>query len=65
MGLSDCIPHSLEDYVDLAVRLGTNPGARAEFRDRLRMSSPVLFEDEYAVMEHERIFNELLQRIGS
>ena len=65
MGLADCIPKTMEDYVDMAVELGTQPDSREEFSARIRTASPSLFEDMHAVREHERLFNELLDSIDS
>jgi protein O-GlcNAc transferase len=63
MGMADCISRNMDEYVDMAVEVGTQPGHREEFSARLRASGPVLFEDVYAVKEHERLFNELLDSI--
>jgi len=65
MGLVDCIPKNMGDYVNMAVELGTQPDVREAFCDRLRAASPVLFEDMHAVREHERLFNILLEGIDS
>jgi protein O-GlcNAc transferase len=63
MGLADCIPQNMDEYVDMAVELGTQSSSREEFSARLRVASPALFEDMHAVREHERLFNELLAGI--
>ena len=63
MGLADCISQNMDEYVEMAVELGTQPASRQKFRDRLATATPVLFEDMHAVREHERLFNELLDGI--
>ena len=65
MGMADCIPGNREDYVAMAVRLGTEVDSREEFSERLRNASDVLFEDYRAVREHERLFNTLLDSIAT
>lgn len=45
MGLSDCIASSPQDYVDIAVRLGTDKAARARVCADIRERSDVLFDD--------------------
>lgn len=61
MGLADCIAPDLETYIEIAVKLGTNPQQRAAFSQRIREASHHLFEDMNAVREHERIFEMLIQ----
>jgi len=48
MGLSDCIAGSPENYVDIAVRLGTDPVARAMACADIRERADALFEDTRA-----------------
>jgi len=64
MGLADCIATNFDSYVEVAVRLGTDPAYRAIFCERIREASPVLFEDMEAVYEHQEIFTKLLKRAG-
>ncbi len=59
MGLTDCVAADAQQYIDIAVRLGTNAVYREEVVARIRRASPALFEDPAAVLEHERIFGEL------
>lgn len=59
MGLTDCVAADAEQYIDIAVRLGTNAVYREEVVAKIRRASPTLFEDAEAVLEHERIFGEL------
>ena len=65
MGFSDCVASTPEQYIDIAVALGTDAKFRAEVVEKIRRASPVLFEDMEAVREHERIFSGLLQEARS
>lgn len=62
MGVMDCVAADVDDYVNIAVRLGTDADYRASMAARIRESSHLLFEDAEAVGEHERIFQQLLAR---
>jgi predicted O-linked N-acetylglucosamine transferase (SPINDLY family) len=65
MGIADCIAADAEHYVDIAVRLGTDPTFRATVVEKIQRASPLLFDDLAAVREHERIFAELAKRARS
>jgi protein O-GlcNAc transferase len=56
MGLTDLVASTPAQYVELAVRLGTDPAFRGEARGRIARSSPALFEDEEVVRAHEDFF---------
>ena len=66
MGYTECVASSAEDYVRIAVSLGTDPDYRAEVETQIRSRSPLLFEDHEAVREHERLFGQLIEesRLG-
>jgi hypothetical protein len=53
MGLTDCIADSEQDYVDLAVRLGTDPAYRRAMQDRILALNSVLFDDCETLREIE------------
>jgi predicted O-linked N-acetylglucosamine transferase (SPINDLY family) len=65
MGLLDCVARDADDYIDIAVRLGTNADYRGQITAAIGRASVVLFEDIEAVHEHERIFAELAGRARS
>ena len=46
MGIPDCIADSPESYVDIAVRLGTEPDFRRTVSDLIRERCHVLFDDQ-------------------
>ena len=45
MGFTDCVANDADDYVRIAVRLGTNHDERSAMRQRINSSSSVLFHD--------------------
>ncbi len=65
MGVMECVAADIDDYVNKAVRLGTDADYRASVSSQIRESSHLLFEDPEAVREHERIFQELIERARS
>jgi predicted O-linked N-acetylglucosamine transferase (SPINDLY family) len=54
MGTLECVAATPEEYVRLAVELGTDPGRRGALQARLRDASSVLFEDAEAVRALEQ-----------
>jgi predicted O-linked N-acetylglucosamine transferase (SPINDLY family) len=54
MGLPDCVADNPDDYVDTAVRLGTDPIHRARIKARILAANHVLYENYAAVREFER-----------
>ncbi len=60
MRLSDCVASDADDYVEIALRLGTDEDYRAAVVEQIRESAEVLFEDVQAVEEYERIFEQLV-----
>jgi predicted O-linked N-acetylglucosamine transferase (SPINDLY family) len=56
MQVLDCVPHSPEEYIDLALRLGTDAAYREAIREKIRAASGVLFENSEGIRELERFF---------
>jgi protein O-GlcNAc transferase len=56
MGITDCIAADEAAYVDLAVRLGTDPDFNASLRARILAHNHVLYENPRVVREFERFF---------
>jgi predicted O-linked N-acetylglucosamine transferase (SPINDLY family) len=56
MGYETCIARNADEYVDLAVRLGTEPAFNALVRSQIDSRSGILFEDMAAVRELEEFF---------
>ena len=65
MGYTECVASSEEDYVHIAVSLGTDADHRTEVETRLGERIPLLFEDIQAVREHERLFGQLIEESRS
>ncbi|HWE35046.1 MAG TPA: hypothetical protein VG406_00625, partial [Isosphaeraceae bacterium] len=64
MGLPDLVASSPAHYVDLAIRLGTDPDYRRDVTARIAAASPVLFEDMDVVREHEWFFERAVKQAG-
>ena len=60
MGFTECIAADSEDYIRIAVELGTCADRRACVGRRIEQACEVLFEDPHCVSEHLRIFEELI-----
>ena len=61
MGLDDLPCRTIEQYVDLAVRLGTEPDYRQDVSCRILERNHLIFEDADTVREHERLFGLMLE----
>ena len=55
IGVTECIAASQEEYVDIAIRLGTDSDYRKETESRIAEASDVLFDNRAAVRDFERI----------
>jgi predicted O-linked N-acetylglucosamine transferase (SPINDLY family) len=62
MGVLDCVASSAQEYVDIAVRLGTDPAYRSLVKARIVGASHRLYDDVGAVRELERFFVEAVGR---
>jgi predicted O-linked N-acetylglucosamine transferase (SPINDLY family) len=62
MGVMDCVAHNVAEYVDLAVRLGSDMTYRESVRERINATSDRLFEDIEAVRELEAFFAEAVEK---
>ena len=56
MGITDCIASDGDEYVDIAVRIGTDKDYAHALRQRILAQSGVLFENQRVVREFERFF---------
>ncbi len=61
MGMDDCVASTSQEYVEMAVALGTDPALRSRVEAKIRETSGAIFEDAGAVNEHVRIFSELVE----
>src|SRR3546814_11056971 len=62
MGIADCIADSADSYVDIALRLGTDPAWRGGIVDRIHARSHVLFDDRRAAAAFARLLLEAAGR---
>ncbi len=56
MGIRDGVAQNTTEYVQLALRLGTDPAYRAMVRERIQRQSPALFDDADTLRELETFF---------
>lgn len=60
MGIDDCVAATPAEYVDIAVRLGTDPAWRADIARRIRERSDAVLEDDVCV----RAFADFLESVA-
>jgi protein O-GlcNAc transferase len=65
MNLTECVAESAEDYIDIAVRIGTDPGYRRDLKKNITERNVALFEQHSVVREFERFFTTALQNLGA
>jgi predicted O-linked N-acetylglucosamine transferase (SPINDLY family) len=58
MGMAQCIARDADDYVEIALRLGTDAAHRQAVRAEILGRNAVLFENARVVRELERFFRE-------
>jgi protein O-GlcNAc transferase len=64
MGLMDCVAEDPQQYVSIAVRLGTDPDYRRQVQTRIRDANAALFEDRDSVRQLEAFFRECVKAGG-
>ena len=65
MGIAGCVAGSAEEYVKMAVALGTQSEYREALGREIAAASGELFEDPRAVEEHVEIFERLVEQARS
>lgn len=60
MGVDDCIARDPAEYVELAVGLASDRQERRRLEGRLIEASNELFEDQRAIDEHRRLFEQMV-----
>ncbi len=60
MELTDCIARDTQDYIDIAVKIGTDPDYRQHVHRRIMERNAVLYENRRVVKEFERFFESAL-----
>ncbi|HEY0748446.1 MAG TPA: hypothetical protein VGD63_17225 [Steroidobacteraceae bacterium] len=65
MGIADCVACSEENYIDIAVRLGTDADYRRTIRELILKRNGVLYEDGRVVREFERFFFATLSELDN
>ena len=64
MGVLDCIAADEEDYVRIAVRLGTDATWRQDMKSRIEAARDVLYEDTEVLRELEEFFAAAVENKG-
>lgn len=62
MGLQDCVVSSIEEYIDLACRIGSDEAFRDQLRLKILSKSHLVFEDVNTIREMETFFESALKR---
>lgn len=65
MGLDDLVADSAEAYVQLAVKLATDPEYKAQIQERILAQNHRLFEDHRVIEELEAFFLKALDETGA
>jgi predicted O-linked N-acetylglucosamine transferase (SPINDLY family) len=63
MGIEDCIAGTADEYVTIALRLGTEPAWREQVRGQILERKHQLFEDAEAVRQLERFLRGAVARV--
>ena len=64
MGVMDCVAKNQQEYVEIALRLGTDRDCRTAMRERIVDTSECIFEDVGTVRALERFFTEAVEKAG-
>ncbi len=56
IGLTECVAKDAGDYVDIAVKLGTDPDWRHDVEARIVAASPVRYDNVDGIKELEALF---------
>jgi predicted O-linked N-acetylglucosamine transferase (SPINDLY family) len=65
MGLEDFVAASPQQYVDVAVRLGSDRGEKLDAAAKIREAAPILFENASVAVELEQCLLELVEQARS
>jgi predicted O-linked N-acetylglucosamine transferase (SPINDLY family) len=65
MGLRGPLARFPEEYIQQAVRFGTDEDYRRDFRSQLASRKHLLFEDQSVVQEYEQFFERVLEGTGT
>ncbi len=65
MGMDDCIAESEAEYIEIAVRLGTDKAHRTAISEKINRLSPVLYENPKAVAAWDRFFTEAVAQAAA
>jgi predicted O-linked N-acetylglucosamine transferase (SPINDLY family) len=61
MGINTCIAKTPEEYIEIAIKLGTQSDYRTQIKTEILQKNQVLYENQQAVLEFEDFFLKALQ----
>ena len=61
LGIDDCIAYNADDYIRIAVRIGTDRKVRENLQWRIKEASHLIFDDKQALKELENFFQKVSQ----
>jgi len=64
MGVLDCVAHSPQEYIAIALRLGTDPAYRQTIRAKILAANGVLYENAAGIRELEQFFQRAVKEAG-
>jgi predicted O-linked N-acetylglucosamine transferase (SPINDLY family) len=62
MGVTDCIVHTPEGYVEQALRLAQDSHYRTDVQTRIREASAALYEDMAMVAEFQQFLRQVVEQ---
>jgi len=65
MQVLDCVASDPQEYIDIALRLGTDPAFRQTIRDKILAANGVLFENAAGIRELEQFFHKAVKAASS
>ncbi|MEK7431629.1 MAG: hypothetical protein AABZ74_00735, partial [Cyanobacteriota bacterium] len=63
MDINDCISNSMENYIELAVKIANDKELRQNISDKIKDKNKILFGNYSVVKELEDLFKEMINRI--
>jgi len=63
LGIHDCVANNPEEYVEIAVKMATQPELRTEYSTRIKKLLPKLFNAKSAIRSHEKFFLEAINSV--
>lgn len=62
IGVSELVARDSADYIRLAVEIASDREQNSHLAEKIRAAHPLVFQDQAAVVEHEQIFMQLIEK---